>query len=71
VVGDDEAEHGVAEELEPLVGRRPRRLCAPGAVGEGAGEQVVVVEAAVQARGERLEGGGEDQGCAQESRAQT
>jgi hypothetical protein len=40
-------------------------------VGECARQEVVVVEAAVQARGERLEGGGEDQGSAQESLAQT
>jgi hypothetical protein len=71
VVGHDQAEDGVAEELEALVGRPPRRLRAPRAVGEGARQQAVVVEAAVQALGERLEGGGEGQGGAQERRAQT
>ena len=42
VVGDEEAEHRVAEELEPLVALVLGVLGAPGAVGEGLGEQGVV-----------------------------
>jgi hypothetical protein len=34
VIGDDDAEHGVAEELEALVGGVPGVLRAPGAVHE-------------------------------------
>jgi hypothetical protein len=71
VVGDHEPEHRVTEELEALVGRAVAVLRAPRAVGEGALEQLGVVEAAVQALAERLERGGEDQGGAQERRAQT
>ena len=39
VVGDDQAEHGVAEELEALVGRRAGVLRAPRAVGHGQREE--------------------------------
>ena len=40
VVGDDHAEHGVAEELEPLVRGVAGVLRAPGAVHERGGEEV-------------------------------
>jgi hypothetical protein len=40
VVGDHHAEHGVAEELQPLVGRVPGVLRAPGAVHERWREEV-------------------------------
>jgi hypothetical protein len=63
VVGDDEAEHGVTEELQPLVGPGAVVLRAPRPVRDGAGEQVLVAEGATQALGERLERGREgDQG---------
>jgi len=71
VVGDHESEHGVAEELEPLVGGAPRHLGAPRPVGEGSGQQLGIREAATQAGGERLELGGEGQRGAQGRRAQT
>ena len=38
-VGDDQAEHGVAEELQPLVGRQAAVLVGVRAVGQGALEQ--------------------------------
>jgi DNA transposition AAA+ family ATPase len=38
-VGDDEAEHGVAEELQSLVRREPAVLVGVRAVGQGALEQ--------------------------------
>jgi len=41
VVGDDRAEHGVAQELEPLVRRMASVLCAPGSVHQGGGQEVV------------------------------
>jgi hypothetical protein len=40
VIRDHDAQHGVAEELEPLVGRVPGVLCAPGAVHERWREEV-------------------------------
>ena len=40
VVGDDDAEHGVAQELEALVRRVAGVLRAPGAVHEGRREEV-------------------------------
>ena len=40
VVGDDDAEHGVAEELEPLVRGVAGVLRAPRAVHESGGEEV-------------------------------
>jgi hypothetical protein len=55
VVGDDEAEDGVAEELESLVGRRARRLRAPGSVRDRPGQQVAVVELTAQSPAERIE----------------
>jgi hypothetical protein len=45
VVGDDQAEHGVAQELEALVRGRALGLGAPGAVGQGPLQQLGVVEA--------------------------
>ena len=41
-LGDDDAEHGVAEELQPLVGRQAAVLVGVGAVGQGAVEQLGV-----------------------------
>ena len=38
-LGDDDAEHGVAEELQPLVGRQAAVLVGVRAVGQGALEQ--------------------------------
>jgi hypothetical protein len=40
VIGDDHPEHGVAEELEPLVGGMTGVLRAPGAVHESRSEEV-------------------------------
>jgi hypothetical protein len=39
-LGDDDAEHGVAEELQPLVGRQAAVLVGVRAVREGALEQL-------------------------------
>ncbi len=53
MVGDDDAEDGVTEELEPLVGRVAGVLGAPGAVDEGRRQEVgseVEAEALDQAR---------------------
>jgi hypothetical protein len=44
VLRHDHPEHGVAEELETLVRRRPRVLGAPRPMGQGAFEQAWVVE---------------------------
>ena len=44
VLGHDEAEHGVTEELEALVGGDAARLRAPGAVRQGLDEEAVVAE---------------------------
>jgi hypothetical protein len=44
VVGDHQAQHGVTEELEPLVGRGALGLGAPRPVGQGAGQQLRVGE---------------------------
>ena len=41
MVGDDHAEHGVAQELEPLVRGVAGVLGAPGAVHQGGGQEVV------------------------------
>ena len=41
-LGDDDAEHGVTEELQPLVGRQPTVLVGVRAVGQGALEQLGV-----------------------------
>ena len=41
-VGDDDAEHGVAEELQPFVVRQPAVLVGVGAVGQGALQQLGV-----------------------------
>jgi hypothetical protein len=54
VVGHDDAEHRVTEELEPLVRRVPRVLGAPGAVGER-GRELLGREVEPQAVDERLE----------------
>ncbi|MGD0439715.1 MAG: hypothetical protein ABSB52_03715 [Acidimicrobiales bacterium] len=63
MVGDDEAEHRVTEQLEPLVGRQPAPLGAVGAVGQRLAQQVgidgVPAERLAQpsALGPRLAGG--------------
>jgi hypothetical protein len=62
VVGHDDAEDGVAEELEPLVRREPRVLRAPGSVDEGRREEVgnevepEALDQAVQVRNRELDG---------------
>jgi len=55
VGGDDDAEDGVAEELEPLVRRLPRVLRAPRPVRERLAEQTAVVEVGCEARRKGLE----------------
>jgi hypothetical protein len=55
VGGDDQAEHGVAEELEPLVRVVARVLRAPRAVRDREGEQVEVVERVAESFGESVE----------------
>ena len=55
-VGDDPAEDGVAEELEPLVADGAGVLGAPRAVGHRASEQARVVELVPDPLGEQLEG---------------
>jgi hypothetical protein len=57
VVGDDEAEHGVTEELESLVGGLARRLGDPRAVGQGASQELRIGEPMGQAPAKRLERG--------------
>ncbi len=42
MVGDDEAQYGVAEQLETLVGRQPTPLGAVGPVGKRLVQQVCV-----------------------------
>ena len=54
-VGDDPAEHRVAEELQPLVGGVARELRAPRAVRQGLAEQGRVLEPVAEALGERLQ----------------
>jgi hypothetical protein len=55
VGGDDHPEHGVAEELEPLVRLVARVLGAPGAVRDGEREQVEVVERVAERFGKSVE----------------
>ena len=40
-LGDDDAQHRVAQELQPLVGGQPAVLVGVGAVGQRQGEQLV------------------------------
>jgi hypothetical protein len=54
MVGHDEAQHGVTEELEPLVGLEAGVLRAPRPVGQRQGEECVVCEASSQALPEEL-----------------
>jgi hypothetical protein len=54
-VGGDQPEHGVAEELEPLVRVVTRVLGAPRPVRDGQGEEVDVVERAAERIGESVE----------------
>jgi hypothetical protein len=58
VVGDDEAEDGVAQELLPLVRGGRRVLGAVGPVGDGALERLAVPELPAEARGQGVEGAG-------------
>jgi hypothetical protein len=56
VIGDDEAEHGVAEELEPLVRLdRLGLLRAPGSVRDGALEQLDVAKGPADPFGELVD----------------
>jgi len=55
MVGDDQAEDGVAQELEPLVRGRVLVLGAPRAVGQGGGEQTTVLERPTEPGDERPE----------------
>jgi hypothetical protein len=55
VRGDDQAEHGVAEELEPFVRLVARVLGAPGSVRDREREQVEVVERVAECLGESVE----------------
>jgi hypothetical protein len=57
MVGDDQAEDGVAQELEALVGLAARRLRTPGAVSESKGQEGLVCEAAAETLPEELVGG--------------
>src|ERR1700728_3657279 len=52
VLGHDQPEHGVAQELEPLVGRRAVLLAAPAAVAEGLHEERGIPEGMAQAPGQ-------------------
>ncbi len=54
-VGDDQAEHGVAEELEPLVRLVARVLGAPRPVRDREREQVEVVERVAERFGKAVE----------------
>ena len=64
VIGDDQAEHGVAEELEALVGRQPAGLRAVRAVRQRLVQQAVVdrVLARAPLRSRPLVGGRSDVG---------
>src|SRR3954453_1855354 len=42
LLGDDQTEHRVAEELQPLVGRKTAVLVGEGAMGDGAHDELVV-----------------------------
>ena len=54
VAGHDEAEHGVAEELESLVGGRTALLlAAPAPMGQGVLQEADVAEVVAQAFGQR------------------
>ena len=54
-VGDDPAEHGVAQELEPLVGRVAGVLRAPRAVGQGLVQQCRLLELVADPLRQRLQ----------------
>lgn len=54
LIGHGQAQHGVTEELQALVGLGARRLSAPGPVGQGEGEKCVVSELPPQALPEDL-----------------
>ncbi|GAA4678530.1 hypothetical protein GCM10023226_14790 [Nocardioides nanhaiensis] len=49
-LGDDDAEHRVAEELQPLVGGQPTVLVGEGAVREGTLEQLGVQDGVPERR---------------------
>jgi hypothetical protein len=57
VVGHDPAEHGVAEELEPLVRPVPRILRAPRTVGQGLAQERRIPEPVAEALAEGLQFG--------------
>jgi hypothetical protein len=53
VVGHHQAEDGVAQELEPLVGLLAARLGAPGTMDEGPSQEEAVSPRQAQPRGQR------------------
>jgi hypothetical protein len=55
-LGDHEAEDGVAEELQPLVGRDAAILVGVGTVGEGALEELGIQDRIAERLAERLGG---------------
>ena len=57
VLGHDEAEHGVSQVLEPLVGVAPTVLGTPRTVGQGLVEELGTGEAVSDALGEPFVGG--------------
>ena len=70
-VGHHQAEDGVAQELEALVGLRAGRLGAPRAVGDRSCEQLGVAERPAQTLREGVELGTECQGYEASSLATT
>jgi hypothetical protein len=63
VVGDDDAEDRVAEELQPLVRRPPGVLGAPRAVDEGGTEERGIVDGTSEPLVQLLEAGRRQQGA--------
>ena len=55
MVGNDQLEHGVAQELQALVGVLPRRLRAPRPVRHGPGQQLREAEAVADPLGQRYQ----------------
>jgi hypothetical protein len=55
-LGDHDAEHRVAQELQALVGRQPTVLVGVGTVGEGALEELGIQDRIAERLAERLGG---------------
>jgi hypothetical protein len=55
VVGDDQPQHRIAQELQPLVGLVAGVLGAPRAVHEGTRQHVSLIEADAEAAGQLVE----------------